>query len=112
MLNNGFAVLIVVLCILPNTAPFSSIAAVRSSIAYSGGAGIHEDTRVPPLADSDSNDAIAFERATFLSESRICSSGPAPGADGTTTFVPVDRWLIGAHVRAIDPLACPYVLRV
>ena len=111
MLNNGFAVLIVVLCILPNTAPFSSIAAVRSSIAYSG-AGIHEDTRVPSLADSDSNDAIAFERATFLSESRICSSGPAPGADAMTTFVPVDCWLIGAHVRTIDPLACPYVLRV
>jgi hypothetical protein len=59
MLNNGFAVLLVVLCILPNTAPLSSIAAVRSSTAHTSGAGIHEDTRVPPLADPDSNDAIA-----------------------------------------------------
>src|SRR5690348_3949488 len=100
MLNNGFAVLLAVLYILPNTTPFSSIAAVRSSTAYSSAAGIQEDN------------AIALERATFFDESRICSTGLVPGADGTTISAPVDRRPIGAHFRAIDPLTCPYVLRV
>ena len=112
MLNNGFAVLLVVLCILPNTAPFSTIAAVTPSTAHNVAAGIHQDTRVPPPAVTDSDDAIALERATFLNESRTCASGLGPGADGTTAFASSVRWSIGEHFRAVEPPACPYVLRV
>ena len=112
MLNNGVAVLLVALCVLPNTAPFSSIASATCSTARDTGVRVHEETRLPPLADTDNDDAIALERSTFLNESRACSSGVVPGTDGAAAFVSIVECFTHTHLSSVHRPACPSVLRV
>jgi len=112
MLNNGVAVLFVVLCILPNTAPFSSVASAACSTAHDTGLRVNDDRRVSPLAVTDNNDAIALERSTFLSESRVCSSGLVTRTDGTTAFASIVESSSRTNFRSAHRPASPSVLRV
>jgi len=111
MLNNGVVVLLVVLCVLPNTAPFSSIPSAACSTARDTDMRINQDGRVAPLADADNDDAIALERSTFLDESRICSSGLVPSTYGMTAFAAIFE-CSRTHLGSVHRPACPSVLRV
>jgi hypothetical protein len=72
MLTRGFAFFLVVLCIVPTTAPFS-IASMPLSGAHDNSAFAATNTIAASVSD-DNNDAIALERSTFLSQSRACAS--------------------------------------
>jgi hypothetical protein len=111
MLNNGVSVLLVVLCMLPNTAPFSSIASATYSTARDTDVRVDQDGRVPPLAVTDNADAMALERSTFLDESRVCSSGLVPSTYGTTAFTPIFE-CSRTNFSSVHRPACPSVLRV
>jgi hypothetical protein len=71
MLTRGFAFFLVVLCIVPTTAPFS-IASMPLSGARDNIASAATNVIAQSVSD-DNNDAIALERSTFLSQSRACA---------------------------------------
>ena len=68
MVAKGFALWLVVLCVVPTTAPFS-VASMPLSGARHNSASAGPDAIAKSVSD-DSNDAIALERSTFLSQSR------------------------------------------
>jgi hypothetical protein len=82
------AVWLVVLCILPMTAPFSTLGSLSPVNHQSADAVIGE-----PHATFDSDDVLALERSTFLQQSRLCATGIVAFHEivlAETSFPPTD----------------------
>jgi hypothetical protein len=105
MLTKGFALLLVVLCIVPTTAPFS-VALTPLPDADHSFASAGPDAVAPSLSD-DNNDAIALERSTFLSQSRACACSTATHARRVTASNS-----LGAKAPVLDSIFRPPIFTV
>jgi hypothetical protein len=73
MVPKLLAALLVVLCVLPVTAPFATVGPSSSLAGHETVATIGTLSAHTSVTDSDDDDALAIERATFLRESRLCA---------------------------------------
>jgi len=75
------AALLVVLCILPTTAPFSTLGSFDSSPSGNADTAIGGPETHASVADADDNDTLLLERSHFLKQSRLCALIPVSSCD-------------------------------
>ena len=68
------ATFLLVLCILPVTAPFSTVDSTHPLGGQSPVTTIAPAATHASVADSDDDDALVLERSTFLKHSRLCAN--------------------------------------
>jgi hypothetical protein len=109
MLAKRVAMLLVLLCAVPVTAPFS-VPLHPFSNGHAMGVALSHDLLSPAVADHNSDDAVALERWSFRNERRGGACAAVPHAI-TTVWTASTEALTAAPPR-FDPPARAVVLRV
>jgi hypothetical protein len=79
------AALLVVLCIMPMTAPFSTVGSTDSLSGRSADAVIGTLATHTAVTDTDDNDALVLERLSFLRQPSLCALVVAASGDAPAT---------------------------
>jgi hypothetical protein len=108
MIAKTVAWLLVLLCAVPVTAPFS-VPSAPFGKGHRLGASVDKDVVAPSLADDDGDDAVPVERSTSLNECGDCAVVThAIVADLSTSLVQE----LSAAVPPLGPQVRAVVLRV
>lgn len=88
MIARLFAVWLVVLCILPTTAPFSAVPSAHPLSRHNTAVAIGTSVTPTSVTDSDDdNDAVVLAPSAFLKQSRLRATVVVPTCGGTSSGV-------------------------
>jgi|SRR6185436_12764453 len=88
MVAKAVATLLLVLCILPTTAPFSSVGSTNALGEHNPVTTISVAGDHSSVADAGDEDALVLERSNFLKHSRLCASAVVGFCETASTFAP------------------------
>ncbi len=110
MVAKLFAALLVVLCVLPATAPFSTDGPADSLGSRDAGAA-HGTAIDVALVGDPNDDAVTLERADFLQQSRLCAR-VAASSSASHPVLEAFRVAITPTASTLDTPALLTVLRI